>query len=582
MEKFLLDACIHSVIVTDCGSTTTKARLFEKQGSSWRFTHRGESPTTVEAPIEDVTYGVKNSIKELQEVTGRKFLKSEMLSWEEGVLYLSTSSAGGGLQILCAGGVKNYSCGAAERAALGAGAILLDSISFDDHREDPELIHVIRDIKPDMILLVGGTDGGARHFAIKLAELLRAAAPKPRFGNTLKLPVIFAGNKDSFPEVKEILKDISDVFHTDNVLPEISTENIHQAREVIHELFLTHVMSHSPGYEKLIQSTPCPILPTPSAVGDMVQVYAKKCNKNVLCVDIGGATTDIFSCIFDDEGTFHFHRSVSANFGMSYSIGNVLVKAGVENIKRWLNFNISNVDLKDRLRNKMIRPTTIPHTNEDLMIEQAVSREALRLSLTHHTTIAQSHGSTKRKDKLLSNLFTQGEGRGSLIQMKNIDVIIGSGGVLSHAPTRHSAIMMINDGFALEGVTEIMVDSVFLLPHLGVFSTINEFSAFEILNRDCLIPIGVSIAPTFKKSITVLGDIFVEERKIATLKQGEVLFIEESGEKIIRCIPHHGGVDFGAGPGVNVERKVSLGTCGLLLDGRNRPIHLENYRKENI
>lgn len=571
MEKFQLNDSIHSVIITDCGSTTTKARLFEKSGSTWKFSQRGESPTTVEAPIEDVTYGVKNSIKELEEVTKKTFLLDENLSWSPGVLFLSTSSAGGGLQILCAGGVKNYTCGSAERAALGAGAILLDALSFDDVREDPELIQSIRELKPDMILLVGGVDGGAKHFALKLAEILRAAAPKPRFGASLKLPVIFAGNKDVYPQVQEILKEVADIFFASNVRPEILTENIHEAREVIHELFLTHVMSHSPGYEKLIKATPEPILPTPSAVGDMVQVYAKNTKKNLLCVDIGGATTDIFSCIFDSENVFNFHRSVSANFGMSYSIGNVLVKAGVRNIKRWLNFDISDSDLKDILRNKMIRPTTIPQTREDLFIEQAVSREALRLSLEHHKTIALSASSSLKKEKLLSNLFSQDAGRNSLINMKNIDVVIGSGGVLSHAPTRLSAAMMIIDGFALEGVTEILIDSVFLLPHLGVFSTVNEHAALEILQNDCLIPIGSSIVPTSRKKVETYGDIFIHDKKVATIHSGEVLHIPEQGKKTIKCIPHNATVDFGEGAGKMVEREVLMGVCGLIVDGRNRP-----------
>ena len=121
--------------------------------------------------------------------------------------------------------------------------------------------------------------------------------------------------------------------------------------------------------------TDVPIMPTPAAVGSIVQEVARQRDIDVLAVDIGGATTDVFS-VFD--GTFN--RTVSANLGMSYSICNVLLEAGIENIARWLPFRIDRDEVKDRLRNKMIRPTTIPHTWEDLMVEHGVSREALRLA----------------------------------------------------------------------------------------------------------------------------------------------------------------------------------------------------------
>ena len=56
---------INVIIATDCGSTTTKAILIEKVGDEYRQTWRGEAPTTVERPIEDVTKGVLNSLKEI-------------------------------------------------------------------------------------------------------------------------------------------------------------------------------------------------------------------------------------------------------------------------------------------------------------------------------------------------------------------------------------------------------------------------------------------------------------------------------------------------------------------------------------
>ena len=103
-----------------------------------------------------------------------------------------------------------------------------------------------------------------------------------------------------------------------------------------HDFFLEHVMSHSPGFGKLVSWSPVPVMPTPAAVGDIVKAYGTKNGINVLCADIGGATTDLFSLFRDTTGNPSFNRTVSANLGMSYSIADGLVESGAEAIKRRL------------------------------------------------------------------------------------------------------------------------------------------------------------------------------------------------------------------------------------------------------
>ena len=116
-------------------------------------------------------------------------------------------------------------------------------------------------------------------------------------------------------------------------------------------------MAQAPGYDKLMSWVGVPIMPTPGAVGLIMQTIAEQKGINVAGVDIGGATTDVFS-VFD--GTFN--RTVSANLGMSYSVSNVLAEAGLPMILRWVPFRIDEKGLRNRIGNKMIRPTTIPET----------------------------------------------------------------------------------------------------------------------------------------------------------------------------------------------------------------------------
>ena len=574
---------LRTVLVTDCGSTTTKALLFERKADRWQQTFRGEAPTTVEEPTADVTMGALNAFREVQELSGRTFLHEGpspfMVTGEDsgrGIdLYLSTSSAGGGLQMLVAGVVHNITTESAERAALGAGAIVMESVSADDGREDYERIETIRHIKPDIVLVTGGIDGGSTAHVVEMAEILVAASPRPRFGDTLKLPVIYAGNADAAVEVSQILSKRAQVVVVPNVRPRLDHENLGPAREAIHEFFLSHVMSHSPGYGTLMSWSPVPIMPTPAAVGDIVQMYAERTGKNVLCVDIGGATTDVFSVFADRSGQRAFNRTVSANLGMSYSIANVLVEAGVQNIRRWLPFGISETELRDRLRNKMIRPTSIPQTIEDLWVEQAVCREALRLSLKHHRSLAI--GLESAREKGIADVFRQSSDRYELVDLMSLDIAIGSGGVLSHAPSRTQAALMLVEGFALEGITEIAVDSIFMMPHLGVLASVHPEAAREIFENDCLVHLGVSVAPRYsdkKVRSDALADVYLDGERLGQVQRGKVLRLKTAarGKGLLKVVPLSSGVDVGSGTGEPLLREVILGETGIICDGRNRPI----------
>ncbi len=325
---------LKSILATDCGSTTTKAILIEKIDGEYRLSVRGEAPTTVEAPFEDVTKGVLNAVMEVEELAGRKLLDGDNImtprNGDEGVdIYISTSSAGGGLQMMVAGVVKGMTGESAERAALGAGSIVMDVLASNDGRKPHEKITRIRQLRPDMILLSGGIDGGTTKHVVELAEILAAANPKPRLGSDYKLPVIYAGNKNASNKIEETLGEITDLDLTENIRPVLERENLKPSRDKIHDLFMEHVMQQASGYKKLMSWTDAPIMPTPGAVGALIEMVAEKENISVVGVDIGGATTDIFS-VFQKQ----FNRTVSANLGMSYSICNVLAESGLKNVLR--------------------------------------------------------------------------------------------------------------------------------------------------------------------------------------------------------------------------------------------------------
>jgi len=547
--------------------------LIQFVDGSYRLTHRGEAPTTVEAPFEDVTRGVLNAILELEELSGRIILDGERIiapsQDETGVdIYISTSSAGGGLQMMVGGVVKSMTGESAQRAALGAGAIVMDVLASNDGRMYHEKVQRIRQLRPDMILLSGGIDGGTVTHVVELAEVLEAANPKPRLGMNYKLPVIYAGNKNAREPVNERLGEITDLMTVDNIRPTLEEENLQPSRDKIHDLFMEHVMAQAPGYKKLMSWTDAPIMPTPGAVGEIIKKIAEAENISVVGVDIGGATTDVFS-VFQGQ----FNRTVSANLGMSYSVCNVLAESGFKNVARWVPFDMDETHLTNRIGNKMIRPTTIPQSLEALIIEQAIAREALRLSFEQHKEFAV-HLKGVQTERTISDAFEQTSSGETLVNLLELDMLVGSGGVLSHAPRRHQAARMLIDAFLPEGVTQIAVDSIFMMPQLGILSTIHPAAAVEVFEKDCLIRLGTCIAPVGKGKIDQIMlhyEISLPEGEISgDLKYGELKLMSAPFEPLEAIFTPGKGLDIGAGKNEVLKTKVYGGVVGFILDGRGR------------
>jgi uncharacterized protein (TIGR01319 family) len=572
---------IKSILATDCGSTTTKAILIEKQGDEYRLVVRGEAPTTVEAPFEDVTKGVLNAAKEVEELRGRQILDGDKIitpqKGDTGVdIYISTSSAGGGLQMVVSGIVKAMSAESAERAALGAGAIVMDVLASNDGRLPHEKIQRIRHLRPDMILLSGGTDHGNIKSVVEMSELLKAANPKPRLGINYKLPVIYAGNQKANKEIENNLSEETDLSIVPNLRPVLERENLGPARDKIHDLFMEHVMAQAPGYKKLMAMSDAPIMPTPGAVGEIMQVIARKEGITVLGVDIGGATTDVFSVFKDlEKGEPVFNRTVSANLGMSYSISNVLASATLPNILRWVPFEINEVNLRNRIGNKMIRPTTIPQSLEELKIEQAIAREALRLSFIQHKEFAVGLKGVQ-KERTISDAFDQSSSGETLVNMMDLDILVGSGGVLSHAPRRHQSARMMIDSFLPEGVTQIAVDSIFMMPQLGVLASVHEKAATEVFNKDCLLRLGTCIAPVGQikpgKEYMRIKFTLPDGKNIdKAYTLGDMELFEAPYEAIeAEIIPGNRNIDVGGGAGQTIKTNIYGGLVGIIIDARGR------------
>jgi hypothetical protein len=258
----------------------------------------------------------------------------------------------------------------------------------------------------------------------------------------------------------------------------------------------------------------------------------------------------------------------------------VLTEAGVDNVMRWVPFAMDEKDLRNRIRNKMIRPTTIPHSLEELMVEQALAREALRLAFEQHKSMAVGLRGVQR-ERTVSDTFEQSGSDETIVDMMALDLLIGSGGVLSHAPRRHQSAMLLVDSFLPEGITRLAVDSIFMMPQLGVLAEVHPAAATEVFEKDCLIWLGTCVAArgTVKPDKTLFtAELTRADGKKTTheMKLGDLELVPlDLGETVRARLTPAKGCDVGAGPGKALEKELHGGVVGLILDGRGRPIALD-------
>jgi len=249
-------------------------------------------------------------------------------------------------------------------------------------------------------------------------------------------------------------------------------------------------------------------------------------------------------------------------------------------------------DLRNRVKNKMIRPTTIPQSMEELIFEQAIAKEALRLAFIQHKSFATVLKGVQQQ-RTIADAFEQTASGQTLVNMMTLNILVGSGGVLSHAPRRHQAAMMLIDAFLPEGVTRLAVDSIFMMPQLGVLSTVQKQAATEVFNKDCLIHLGCCVAPAgeIKKPGPLMNyKISLPDGKVesGTLELGQMKLIplglddKEIPLKAKAELEPLRGLDLGHGKGNKIETELTGGVVGIILDGRGRPFILPEDDKIRV
>jgi uncharacterized protein (TIGR01319 family) len=288
-----------AAVCLDVGSTWTKAVLVHPDGGLAGF---AEHPTT----LADVLTGVDATVRAVT-ATGR----------DGSPEVLACSSAGGGLRLAVVGSERLGATEAGHRVACTTGAHV---VFVHAGPLEPADVRALRDARPGVVLLVGGSDGDDP------APLLHNAGRLAR--SRIRPPIVLAGNAAAREDALALLKATGrTVVPCDNVLPEPGRVVPGQARAAVASLYRRHALvgrgpAIAPRFRRLVRVV------TPDAVGRGAAELARVLGRGVLVVDVGCATTDVHSVAPGGEPA----RTVEGDLGVRAAAGGVLVEGQAEGL----------------------------------------------------------------------------------------------------------------------------------------------------------------------------------------------------------------------------------------------------------
>lgn len=452
------------VLLIDFGSTYTKLTAVDVDGACLLGT--AAAYTTVQS---DVGEGLQNALAALTKQVGP-------MSFDE---TYACSSAAGGLRMMVSGLVPELTSEAARLASLGAGAKVIGTFSFQLTEDD---IADIAAAKPDIFLLVGGTDGGNTDCILHNAKMLAALSPD--------FPVVIAGNRTAARACQRTL----DAFEThlcENVMPKFGVLKIEPTQQQIREIFLRRIIE-AKGLSKAAQLLSDILMPTPSAVLLAMELLSQGRNGEIgigdlIAVDVGGATTDVYSMadgmpegmntVFKGLPEPFSKRTVEGDLGMRYSIQGILDAAGLPRICQLS--GLTPQQAAGLIQRLMAQPDLLPDGDGELeRLDFALASLAIETAVSRHA------GTMEETYTLMGKTYVQ-SGK-DLRRVKNVVV---TGGSLIHttrtAEIAQSACYQATQPMSLRPQeAKILVDRSYILAAMGLLSTKYPEIALRIMKKE--------------------------------------------------------------------------------------------------
>ena len=554
-----------SILAIDVGAAVTRAVLFDVVEGQYRFVASGQAPSTAEAPFKDIGLGVREAITNLQNILGSTLLgpqDNNLIAPSQpdgsGVdAVVATVSAGPVVKTVVVGLLSDVSLESARRLAESTYSRIVEKLDLSDQRRPDQQMDSIVRLRPDLVVLAGGTNGGASRSIQKMLEAVGLACYLMPIE---KRPmVLYAGNHKLADDVQELLGGHAGKLQISyNVRPSLETEDLAPASYELASLVMKLRERQIKGIDELSLWAAGNVLPTAFARGRMIRFLSKlyQSTRGLLCVNIGASATSI-SAGFAGELTL----GVYPQFGMGENLAGILQYSTIDDIMRWLQLDISSNSLREYLFQKSLYPASIPATKEEQAIAQAIARHALYLAVR-----------TEKKD------FPASAQAARTDLMPALDLILAGGGVLSEGTSLGQSLLLLLDAIQPVGITPILLDQNNLLPLLGVASSRNHYLPVQVIESGAFIGLGTVVSVIASANY---GDQILRAKLTyndgtearAEVKFGglELLPLPAGQDARLTLQPLH-RADAGLSPGKGGVVPVTGGALGVVIDARGRPL----------
>ena len=561
-----------SLISIEVGSVNTRAHFFDSVEGRYRFLAAGEAPSTVGAPAFDLNLGVLEALDQLQELTGRSFLtQTGALIIEDnengvGANAISTTFSGApALKVVTVGLLNEVSLASVNKLVESSYCQIVESLSLNDRRRPEAVIDAICQTLPDLIVIAGGTNRGASRSVIRLTNYLALALnlipqkQRPR--------ILFVGNENLQEEIDNLLGSLTQLHHGPNIRPDLDHEDLGPAVKLLSFILFEIQAEKIDGLQQYNEFAEGRVLPAASALGRVVRFLSTVIDapKGMLGVDLGASNTTVASAFHGELQT-----RVFTDLGVGASLPGMMAETHLQQIMRWLPYDVSEDFVLDYLHNKPLFPSSLPTSPEELAIEQAVARQVMRLAIGKSLPLFP-------RDAIYPLAGT----------VPWFDRILVSGSSITRAPRLEQSLLMILDAIQPVGISTVILDQNNLVNAVGASSEIDPILAVHLLESNSFINLGTLISPVGNMRMggtVVLRMQMVQEgerENVIEIRGGRITAIPlPIGRMADVFVQPLQGIDIGLGPGRGGwVRRVVGGVFGLVVDSRGRPVQVPTSLK---
>ncbi|MCB2178712.1 glutamate mutase L [bacterium] len=557
-----------SLLTLDVGSVNTRVALFDIVEGRARFLAAGVAPTSANPPLLDVSEGIRVALEQVEAISGRYLTAENGLlmvpSTEDGHgadFLASTLSLGPPLKTVVVGLLDKVSLESVTHLANTSYTEVIAEIGLNNMQKPESYIDLIQKTRPDMILIAGGTDNGASKSVLRLINMVGMALFLLPEENRPK--VLFAGNPALAKQIHRFIKPLASIQIAPNIRPSLTTERLEPAEPVLTETYRSIHLGRVSGLVEVNTASGNNMMQTSHALGRVIRFFSKimpnSAKSGVLGIDVGASST-VLTGGFDGD----LRLRVFTNLGMGTGLSGVLAGSKIEDVQQWIPGEVSSSYILDYIQNKILHPATLPMTQQDLYIEQALARVIISRAI--HEGM---------------NIFPKNANRLEQNTLPTFDPIVVSGGVITNAPSPAHSLLMILDGLQPTGIQRILLDSNHLTPGLGAASaTAPELVSQLLLDPTVLLNLGFVISPIVKaKPGTAVLRVRVKDEKgyetTVNVHQGNIQTIPIAmGERAKVFLDPLHRANIGFGPGKSTTIQVVGGLFGLVIDARGRPLNI--------